>query len=702
MRSLLSNPSAKKARKFPQFVKSSFGYDINEVGNKFFLGFLGLIVSCALLLPATALGQVRTVHAEWTYTSTSGLAGFRLYKDGTQACQTTNTSSRAIDCSVDITTTPVSFTMTAIDSSGKESAQSSAFVVGNQAPIARVSVNTQSGYVPLPVSFDGSASSDADGSISSYSWNFGDGQTSTGAMTVHTFRTAGTYTVRLTVRDNYGATGTATKTVTVIANQAPTASISTNVVSGIAPLAVSFDGGASQDTDGSIATYAWIFGDGGVASGRTASHTFTTAGTYSVTLRVTDDRGATGQTTKTITVSAPAAGGSSGGTTANIAPLVTSFAAYQANDPTTPTRMIVSAGKGVVDLEAYAVDLNADNTLTFNWTGTEDVLLLNGTITDAVGPNGEDASIFTFDPAGIVPGIYKVAVEVTDNGSPAYSTSAELVVEVVDSAPNLGASDSDGDGISDAAEGYTDGDNDGIPDYLDAISDPTKLQTVAGVADRWLLMTEAGLGLRLGSVAFGSGNYIAGVTESDIALNDGGSASAAVANTSSMPSHIFDFQVTGLPQPGYSAKVVLPQRDAIPANAVYRKYFPTVGWTDYIINAQNGVSSAPGTPGNCPPPGDSAYKSGLNAGDYCVQLTIQDGGPNDSDNEMNGVIDDPSGVAVANSLSVSSPSNVAAAAGGGGGGGGCTINQDANDPTLAVLLVLAVAYLFRRKERHGE
>ncbi len=698
MRCLLPNPSTRKARKFPQFVKASFLYDVNEVGNKFIWGF---IICCILLLPAVALGQVRTVHAEWGYTSVSGLAGFRLYKDGNQACQTTNTTARAIDCSIDITTTPVSFTMTAFDTSGNESAHSSTFVVGNQAPTASVSATPISGYAPLLVSFDGSTSSDSDGSITSYSWNYGDGKTGTGAMVVHTFQTAGTYTVRLTVTDNYGGTGTATKTITVYANQAPTASISASVLSGDAPLAVNFDGSASRDSDGTIASYAWNFGDGGVASGRTASHTFRSAGTYSVTLRVTDDRGATALATKTVTVTTTSTGSSSG-TSGNIAPLVT-LAAYQGSDPNTPsTRIIVSAGKGSVELEAYAVDLNSGDTLTFNWLETQNALLLDGAITPAVGPDGEDASIFTFDPTGLVPGIYRLKVQVTDNGSPASSTTAELMVEVVDSEPNLGAGDSDGDGIADSTEGYADSDNDGIPNYLDAVSDdPTKLQTVAGEAYRWLLMTEAGLGLRLGSVAFASGNYIAGVTDSDIALNAGDGVNAAVASTNSMPTHIYDFQVVGLPYPGHSVKVVLPQVDAIPANAVYRKYFANLGWTDYIVNAQNRVASAPGAPGDCPPAGDSAYRDGLTQGDYCVQLTIEDGGPNDNDGEANAVIDDPSGVAQASSsLGVTSSSGSSVSSG--GGGGGCTINKDANDSTLTMLLVLAVAYLFRRKERQGK
>jgi PKD repeat protein len=94
-------------------------------------------------------------------------------------------------------------------------------------------------------------------------------------------------------------------------NQSPTAVVSADVTSGASPLAVNFTGSASSDPDGTIASYAWNFGDGNSTTGATAFNTYTTAGTYVATLTVTDNEGATASDTVTIVVTDPAAGCSS-------------------------------------------------------------------------------------------------------------------------------------------------------------------------------------------------------------------------------------------------------------------------------------------------------------------------------------------------------------------------------------------------------
>jgi PKD repeat protein len=170
----------------------------------------------------------------------------------------------------------------------------------NQAPVAVFTLAADG----LGVTVDGSGSTDADGTLASYAWSFGDAGTATGATASHTYAAAGTYTVTLTVTDDDGATGSTEQQVTATAppaNQAPVA-VFTQAATG---LDVTVDGTGSTDADGTVASYAWDFGDGGTATGAGASHTYAAAGTYPVTLTVTDDDGATGSVLQEVVVTAP-------------------------------------------------------------------------------------------------------------------------------------------------------------------------------------------------------------------------------------------------------------------------------------------------------------------------------------------------------------------------------------------------------------
>ena len=181
------------------------------------------------------------------------------------------------------------------------------YAVGsNQAPTASFIANPTSGDAPLTVIVNGSASSDPDGTVVSYSWTFGDGGADSGASTSYTYTSAGTYTVTLTVTDDGGATGSTTRQIQVTsANQPPNASFSASPTSGYAPLSVSFNGSGSTDSDGTIASYSWNFGDGATSSGVSRSHSYSAAGNYTATLTVTDDDGATDASTRLIQVATP-------------------------------------------------------------------------------------------------------------------------------------------------------------------------------------------------------------------------------------------------------------------------------------------------------------------------------------------------------------------------------------------------------------
>ncbi|GGO74445.1 S8 family serine peptidase [Nonomuraea cavernae] len=171
---------------------------------------------------------------------------------------------------------------------------------GNRPPTASFT----SSCTQLACSFNGSGSSDPDGTIASYAWNFGDGSTGTGATATHTYGTAGTYTVTLTVTDNAGATASTTRQVTAgtPANQPPVANFTQTCQAILFWRYCNFNGSSSSDADGTIASYAWNFGDGSTGTGATNQHFYSSAGAKTVTLTVTDNLGATGTITKTVAV----------------------------------------------------------------------------------------------------------------------------------------------------------------------------------------------------------------------------------------------------------------------------------------------------------------------------------------------------------------------------------------------------------------
>ena len=199
--------------------------------------------------------------------------------------------------------------LTVTDNNGATTTVTKTVTVPAPAPNVAPTAAFTSSVSDLALTVDASGSADSDGTIAAYKWTWGDTTTSTGRTATHTYPTAGSYQVALTVTDNNGATTTVTKTVTVTVpapapNVAPTAAFTSSV----SDLALTVDASGSADSDGTIAAYKWTWGDTTTSTGRTATHTYPTAGTYQVALTVTDNNGATTTVTKTVTVTAPTIG----------------------------------------------------------------------------------------------------------------------------------------------------------------------------------------------------------------------------------------------------------------------------------------------------------------------------------------------------------------------------------------------------------
>lgn len=137
--------------------------------------------------------------------------------------------------------------------------------------------------------FDGSKSTDADGDVLEYFWDFGDSSFAQGERVMHKYASGGAFTATLIVADNSGQVGNSSERVfTVLVNQSPVAKAGPDLI-GAPGEALQFDGSQSFDPDGVLTRYMWDFGDGKRAEGVSLTHTYKRAGHYTAKLRVEDN-----------------------------------------------------------------------------------------------------------------------------------------------------------------------------------------------------------------------------------------------------------------------------------------------------------------------------------------------------------------------------------------------------------------------------
>ncbi len=188
-------------------------------------------------------------------------------------------------------------------------ARASRNVVVQAPPIAAFTATPNPAVVGETVTFNASSSSDPDGTIVSYGWDFGDSRMGGGVITSHPYASNATYNVRLTVTDNNSLGATAYQNVVVQAPppgpRPPIADFVASPSPTIPGSLVTFDASASFDPNGTIASYTWKFGDSTVGSGRMATHSYANPGVFTVTLTVVDNQNLSSNATHQVTVDAP-------------------------------------------------------------------------------------------------------------------------------------------------------------------------------------------------------------------------------------------------------------------------------------------------------------------------------------------------------------------------------------------------------------
>ncbi len=263
---------------------------------------------------------------------------------------------------------------------------------GPAPPVAAFTGTPTSGCVPLTVNFTDQST----GSPTSWSWTFGDGGTSTAQNPSHTYNSVGTYTVTLTATNSAGSDGE-TKTNYITVSTTPTAGFSGSPTSGEVPLTVNFTNSSTGAT-----SYSWTFGDGGTSTATNPSHTYTTAGTFTVALTAINGCGNNTYTRTNyinVTCTAPVAN-FSGSPTSGYAPLTVNFTDLS----TGATSWSWNFGDG-------GTSTSQNPSHTYTSAGTYTVAL---TVTNSCGSDGETKT-----------GYITVTQPSTPYAAPPYSTGFE-------------------------------------------------------------------------------------------------------------------------------------------------------------------------------------------------------------------------------------------------------------------------------------
>ena len=286
-----------------------------------FLTILAIIFTL-ILVPCCFSAQVTVA---WDKNSETDIAGYKMHYGTTSGNYDYSVDvGNSTSCSISGLTEGTTYFLaaTAYNTNNVESSFSEELVhtIASQPPVADLAAMPVSGVAPLMVTFDASGSSDANGTISNYSWNFGDGSIGSGMVTDYTYPSAGQFTVELKVTNDAGATDNASVVITVesvITNNPPTVSITSpaNGASFDSGAIISFDGTASDNEDVDLTSgLVWTSDQQGQIATAGSFTTVLSEGIHTITAEVTDSGDSTASDSIPITVS----GGSDDGFTLSV------------------------------------------------------------------------------------------------------------------------------------------------------------------------------------------------------------------------------------------------------------------------------------------------------------------------------------------------------------------------------------------------